>query len=160
MTLKNRTNPRTSPLSLKRSAPCRAAHFRAAPRRKGAAAVMAMVFLTLFGTLSVAMISLSTLNAQSAGNLADVERARSIAEAGLRWQAFRFKAMPRPRTLAVVLSIERPRHIPRLKAPRSRQRRHQHTIAQLPITKGDRIEQVWRAGINAHQRGHAAHARA
>ena len=100
MTLKNRTNPRSSPLSLKRPAPCRAAHFRAAPRRKGAAAVMAMVFLTLFGTLSVAMISLSTLNAQSAGNLADVERARSIAEAGLRWQAFRFKAMPRPRTLA------------------------------------------------------------
>lgn len=70
------------------------------PRRKGAAALMAMVFLTLFGTLSVAMISLSTLNAQSAGNLADVERARAVAEAGLRWQAFRFRNMTRPRTLS------------------------------------------------------------
>lgn len=69
-------------------------------RRKGAAALVAMVFLTLFGTLSVAMISLSTLNAQSAGNLADVERARAVAEAGLRWQAYRFKTMSRPRTLA------------------------------------------------------------
>lgn len=73
---------------------------RAAPRRRGAAALVAMVFLTLFGTLSVAMISLSTLNAQSAGNLADVERARAIAEAGLRWQTYRFRTMNRPRTLA------------------------------------------------------------
>jgi hypothetical protein len=52
------------------------------------------------------MISLSTLNAQSAGNLADVERARSIAEAGLRWQAFRFKNMSRPRTLAGTIDQE------------------------------------------------------
>lgn len=68
--------------------------------RRGAAAVLAMVFLTLFATLSVAMVSLSTLNAQSAGNLANVERARSVAEAGLRWQAYRLRAMPRPKTTA------------------------------------------------------------
>lgn len=75
-------------------------------RRKGAAAVLAMVFLTLFATLSVAMISLSSLNAQSASNLADVEKARAIAEAGLRWQAYRLRAMPRPKTTAGTITSE------------------------------------------------------
>lgn len=72
--------------------------------RAGAAALLAMVFLTLFGTLAVAMISLSTLNAQSAGNLGDVERARASAEAGLRWQAYRFKVMAKPKTLSGTIS--------------------------------------------------------
>ncbi len=46
---------------------------------------------------------------------------------------------PGPRTLPVVLRVERPRHITRLAAARSRQRRHQHTIAKPQIAEGDRI---------------------
>jgi hypothetical protein len=67
--------------------------------RRGSAALMAMVFLTLFATLAVAMASMSTMNAQSAGNLAAVERARAVAESGLRWQSYRFRNMTRPKTL-------------------------------------------------------------
>ena len=69
-----------------------------ARRQRGAAALMAMLFLSIFATLAVAMVGMSSINMQSASNLADVERARAVAESGLRWQAQRFIRMTRPRT--------------------------------------------------------------
>mgnify|MGYP005843125179 CR=1 FL=1 len=69
-----------------------------APRRRGAAAVLAMMFLTMFVTLSLAMYTSATLNVQSAQNLSDVDRARAAAESGLRWMQYRFVKMSRPKT--------------------------------------------------------------
>ncbi|HRK31657.1 MAG TPA: pilus assembly PilX N-terminal domain-containing protein [Tepidisphaeraceae bacterium] len=66
--------------------------------RRGAAAVLAMLFLTIFVTLALAMYSSATLNVQSAHNLSDLDRARGAAESGLRWMQFRFIKMNRPRT--------------------------------------------------------------
>ena len=67
-------------------------------RHKGTTAVLAMVFLMLFSTLTVAMYSLAVTNTQSAVNLTDVDRARAQAESGLRWIEYRLKQMPRPKT--------------------------------------------------------------
>lgn len=67
-------------------------------RRRGAAAVLAMLFLVLFTTLCVAMFSMATTNVQTARNLSDVSRAQSVAESGLRWMAYRFVKMNRPKT--------------------------------------------------------------
>lgn len=67
-------------------------------REHGAAAVLAMLFLVLVTTLSVAMFSLATTNVQSAQNLSDVARAQAAAEAGVRWMAYRFVHMDRPKT--------------------------------------------------------------
>jgi Tfp pilus assembly protein PilX len=67
-------------------------------RRKGAAAVLAMLFLVIFSTLTLAMYSLSTTNMESASNLSDVERARASAESGLRWINYRLRVMARPKT--------------------------------------------------------------
>jgi hypothetical protein len=68
------------------------------PPRRGAAAVLAMLFLTMFVTLSLAMYTTATLNVQSAQNLSDVDRARASAESGLRWMQYRFVRMNRPKT--------------------------------------------------------------
>lgn len=57
-----------------------------------------MLFLVLFATLSTAMYSMSSLNVQGADNLADNDRARASAESGLRWTAWRFIKMARPKT--------------------------------------------------------------
>jgi len=57
-------------------------------------------FLTLFGTLSVAYDLHVDTQRQSAGNLATSTVARSVAEAGLRWQSYRLKTMSRSRTLS------------------------------------------------------------
>ena len=73
-------------------------HKRINTRRKGAAAVLAMLFLVIFSTLTLAMYSLSTTNMESASNLSNVERARAAAESGLRWISYRFRVMPRPKT--------------------------------------------------------------
>lgn len=67
-------------------------------RRRGATALLAMLFLVLFATLSTAMYSMSSLNVQGADNLADNDRARASAESGLRWTAWRFIKMARPKT--------------------------------------------------------------
>jgi Tfp pilus assembly protein PilX len=75
-----------------------AATSRHAARPRGAAAIMAMLFLVLFVTLSVAMLSLSTTSAQSASNLSDVARAHDAAESGLRFMQYRFMKMQRPKT--------------------------------------------------------------
>ena len=67
-------------------------------RRRGAAAVLAMMFLMLMTTLTLAMYAMSSSNVQSASNLADVTRAQGAAEAGVRWMAYRFAHMARPKT--------------------------------------------------------------
>lgn len=59
---------------------------------------MAMLFLVILTTLSVAMFSLATTNLQSASNLSDAERSRAAAESGLRWMSYRFMRMSRPKT--------------------------------------------------------------
>ncbi|MGH7180056.1 MAG: hypothetical protein ACREJC_21945 [Tepidisphaeraceae bacterium] len=66
--------------------------------RRGAAALLAMLFLILFTTLSLAMLNLAATNAQSASNLSDVARAQDAAESGLRWMQYRFAKMQRPKT--------------------------------------------------------------
>ena len=67
-------------------------------RRRGAAAVLAMLFLVLFTSLAAAMFTVATSNVQAAQNLSDTERARAAAEGGLRWMTWRFTQMNRPRT--------------------------------------------------------------
>lgn len=69
-------------------------------RNRGVVAVLAMLFLVLMVTLSLAMVTLSSSNLQSASNLGDAERARAAAESGLTWQAYRFLKMTRPKTTA------------------------------------------------------------
>ncbi|WP_428940067.1 hypothetical protein [Fontivita pretiosa] len=75
-------------------------------RRRGAAAVLAMLFLVLATTLTVAMYSLATSNVQTAHNFADVARAQAAAEAGLRWMAYRFEHMARPKTTVGTITPE------------------------------------------------------
>ena len=58
--------------------------FKASSRRRGAAAALAMIYLTLFSTLTIAMYAMTTINVQIADNQADGDRARGAAEAGLR----------------------------------------------------------------------------
>lgn len=58
--------------------------------------MLAMMFIGLVATLSVAMFSMGTLGVQSASNLSNATAARSAAESGLRWQAYRLLTMPRP----------------------------------------------------------------
>ena len=66
--------------------------------RDGVASVMAMMFLVLLTTLGLAMFYLSTLNTQAARSLADAAKARAAAESGMRWIAYRFAHMNRPKT--------------------------------------------------------------
>ncbi len=66
--------------------------------RRGATAVVAMMYLIIFSTLAVAMFEVSTLNTRAAGNFADNDRARASAESGLRWMTWRFVRMARPKT--------------------------------------------------------------
>jgi Tfp pilus assembly protein PilX len=61
-------------------------------------AVIAMLFLVLLTTVTVAMFGMASGNVQSASNLSDVARAHGAAESGLRWIAFRFNEMARPHT--------------------------------------------------------------
>ncbi len=66
--------------------------------RQGAAALLAMLFLVLLATLSVAMYEMGALNLQGARNLSEAGRASQAAESGLRWMAWRFVKMSRPKT--------------------------------------------------------------
>ena len=58
-------------------------------RRRGAAAVLAMLYLVLLSGLATAMFHVATLNGRGAAIVADTLRARSLAESGLRWQSAR-----------------------------------------------------------------------
>jgi Tfp pilus assembly protein PilX len=69
-----------------------------AARQRGAAAVLAMIFLLLFSTLTVAMYGMAGVNVQSAENLSDAARAQQAAESGVQWMAYRFNRMARPKT--------------------------------------------------------------
>src|SRR5262249_29881961 len=66
--------------------------------RGGMTAVIAMMFLTIATTLGLAMYAASTTTTASASNLVEAERARSASESGLRWAAWRFVKMSRPKT--------------------------------------------------------------
>ena len=54
-------------------------------RRGGAVYVLALVFLVLFGSLSVALFSASTLNLKMGENLSHSQAARLAAEGGMSW---------------------------------------------------------------------------
>src|SRR5688500_10055322 len=66
--------------------------------RRGATAVLAMLFLVILSSLAIAMYAMATTNVQAARNFSDGDRARATAESGLRWASWRFNRMARPRT--------------------------------------------------------------
>lgn len=68
--------------------------------RRGVTALLAMLFLILITTLTLAMFHVASGNVQTSSNFSDLTRAQQAAESGLRWTAFRFATMPRPRELA------------------------------------------------------------
>src|SRR5689334_1635715 len=68
--------------------------------RRGVTALMAMLFLMLITTLSLAMFHIAANNVQTSANYADLARAQAAAESGLRWTAYRFSTMNRPADLA------------------------------------------------------------
>lgn len=72
-------------------------------RRRGATAVLALLFLTMISALVVGMYAMAQTNVQSASNLSDVNRARAAAESGMDWIRFRFNTMTRPKTTAGVI---------------------------------------------------------
>ena len=57
----------------------------ARPGRRGAVYVLALVFLALLGSLSVALFSASTLNLKMGENLSHSQAARLAAEGGMSW---------------------------------------------------------------------------
>ncbi len=73
-------------------------------RRRGATAVLAMLFLMIATTLTVGMYAMTQTNVQSARNLSDVTRARASAESGMQWLQWRFNRMSRPKTTAGVIT--------------------------------------------------------
>lgn len=68
--------------------------------RRGVTALLAMLFLILITTLTLAMFHMAAGNVQTSANFSDLTRAQAAAESGLRWTSFRFAVMPRPRELA------------------------------------------------------------
>ena len=68
--------------------------------RRGVTALLAMLFLILITTLTLAMFHVASGNVQTSANFSDLTRAQQAAESGLRWTAYRFVTMPRPRELA------------------------------------------------------------
>ncbi len=80
--------------------------FRNRYARRGATAVLAMMFLMIITTLTVGMYAMTQTNMQSAKNLADVTRARAAAESGMTWMQWRFVKMARPKTTAGVISSD------------------------------------------------------
>ena len=66
--------------------------------RRGITAVIAMFFLAIATTLALAMYAATTTTTITASNMMDGERARSAAESGLRWSAWRMVQMARPKT--------------------------------------------------------------
>lgn len=75
-------------------------------RKRGATAVLAMLFLMLITALTVGMFSIAQTNVQSSTNLSEVTRALSAAESGMNWIQWRFVSMNRPKTTAGVISQE------------------------------------------------------
>src|SRR6185503_20279601 len=67
-------------------------------RRRGATAILAMMFLVFLSTLGLVMYSTASLNVRGAANLWENEKARATAESGLRWITWRFTKLNNPRT--------------------------------------------------------------
>ena len=65
---------------------------------RGAAAVLAMLFLVILAALSTAMYTVSTLNQRTAYNYIGADRARLASETGMNWIAYRLRVMPKPIT--------------------------------------------------------------
>src|SRR5918993_371998 len=95
-----RTNDITTSHALARRSRFNALRFSARPSgaRRGATAVLAMLFLVILSSLALAMYAMATTNVQAARNFSDGDRARATAESGLRWASWRFTRMARPRT--------------------------------------------------------------
>ena len=68
--------------------------------RRGVTALIAMLFLILITTLTLAMFNVAAGNVQTSANFSDLSKAQAAAEGGLRWTAYRFAVMPRPREMA------------------------------------------------------------
>jgi len=68
--------------------------------RRGVTALIAMLFLMLITTLTLAMFHVAAGNVQTSANFSDLTKAQAAAESGLRWTAFRFATMPRPREMS------------------------------------------------------------
>src|SRR3954467_10571151 len=68
--------------------------------RRGVTALIAMLFLILITTLTLAMFHVAAGNVQTSANYSDLTRAQQAAESGLRWTNYRFASMIRPRDLA------------------------------------------------------------
>lgn len=75
-------------------------HRHTPQRCRGVTALMAMLFLMLITTLSLAMFHIAGNNVQTSVNYSDLTRAQAAAESGVRWTAYRFATMSRPRDLA------------------------------------------------------------
>lgn len=73
-------------------------------RRRGSAAVLAMLFLIILSTLAIAMASMGSMNVQGVANLTDANRAQANAESGLRWMIYRIRRMNRPKTDSGVIT--------------------------------------------------------
>jgi len=69
-----------------------------AARRRGAVAVIAMLYMLLLVTLALAMYTVANTNIQTSENFADIDRAQAAAESGLRWMNYRFQIINRPTT--------------------------------------------------------------
>jgi Tfp pilus assembly protein PilX len=68
--------------------------------RRGVTALIAMLFLILITTLTLAMFHVAAGNVQTSANFSDLSKAQAAAESGLRWTAYRFVTMPRPREMS------------------------------------------------------------
>ena len=68
--------------------------------RHGVTALIAMLFLMLITTLTLAMFHVAAGNVQTSANFSDLTKAQEAAESGLRWTSYRFNLMARPREMA------------------------------------------------------------
>src|SRR4051812_2193933 len=68
--------------------------------RRGVTALIAMLFLMLITTLTLAMFHVAAGNVQTSANFSDLTKAQEAAESGLRWTSYRFSLMARPREMA------------------------------------------------------------
>ncbi len=75
--------PTTTPASTDRRTPPRRSRRARAPRRRGVASVLAMMFLVIFGSLAAAMAVVAQGNLRTADSSLKVSRAQSAAESGL-----------------------------------------------------------------------------
>jgi hypothetical protein len=76
----------------------RAARPTTGARRRGAVAVIAMLYMLLLTTLALAMYTVANVNVQTSENFNDLTKAHAAAESALRWMDCRFQVINRPKT--------------------------------------------------------------